>query len=47
VRLLLLAVPFRVFGLAARPWVLPPRVVLWGLAARQEFLARRSIAPIG
>jgi hypothetical protein len=47
VRRLLLAVPFRVFGLAARPWVLPPRDVLWGLAARQEFLTRRSIAPIG
>jgi len=24
-----LVVPFRVFGLAARPWVLPPRVVLF------------------
>jgi hypothetical protein len=33
-------VPFRVFGLAAQPLALPPQVVLLGLAARPEFLAR-------
>jgi hypothetical protein len=33
-------VPFRVFGVAARPGVLPPQAVLVGLAARSEFLAR-------
>jgi hypothetical protein len=37
---------FRVFGFAARPWVLPPRAVLLGLAARSECLARPGIAPI-
>jgi hypothetical protein len=40
VRWLMLVVPFRVFGFAAQPWVLPPRVVLLGLAARPEFLTR-------
>ena len=40
VRLLMLVVPFRVFGFAACPLVLPPRVILWGLAARSEFLTR-------
>jgi hypothetical protein len=29
-----------VFGLAAQPSALPPRVVLLGLAARPEFLTR-------
>jgi hypothetical protein len=33
-------VPFRVFGLPARPWVLPPPAVLLGLATRSEFLTR-------
>jgi hypothetical protein len=36
----MLMVPFRVFGVAARPGVLPPQAVLVGLAARSEFLAR-------
>jgi hypothetical protein len=36
----MLVVPFRVFGVAARPGVLPPKAVLGGLAARSEFLAR-------
>jgi hypothetical protein len=42
-----LVLPFRVFGFAARPWVLPLRVVLLGLASRSEFLARRRIALMG
>jgi hypothetical protein len=33
-------VPFRVFGLTARPQVLPPEVVLSESAARPEFLTR-------
>jgi hypothetical protein len=42
-----LVVPFRVFGFAAQPWVLPLRVVLLGLASRSEFLTRRCIAFMG
>jgi hypothetical protein len=47
VRWRMLGVPFRVFALTARPTVLPPRDVLSGLAARSEFLTRRSTALIG
>jgi len=43
----MLVVPFRVFGWTARPSVSPPRVVLSGLAARPEFLTRRSTARMG
>jgi hypothetical protein len=41
-------VPFRVFGLAARPAMLPPAGrPLLGLAARPEFLTDLTIAPMG
>jgi hypothetical protein len=40
-------VPFRVFGCVARSETSPPRNVLSELAARSEFLARRSTALIG
>jgi hypothetical protein len=42
-----LLVPFRVFGSAVRSPTLPPVLVLLGLAARSEFLARYSIALMG
>jgi hypothetical protein len=42
-----LVVPFRVFGTAARPGMLPSQAVLSGLAARSEFLTRLGNAPMG
>jgi hypothetical protein len=40
-------VPFRVFGAAARPGMLPSQAVLSGLAARSEFLTRLGNALMG
>jgi hypothetical protein len=40
-------VPFRVFGSVVRSPMLPPAIVLLGLAARSEFLARYSTALMG
>jgi hypothetical protein len=42
-----LVVPFRVFGSVVRSPMLPPAVVLLGLAARPEFLTRYGAALMG